>query len=381
MRILGKSDYNFLSASVSNGGQKLKVAVILGTRPEIIKMAPVIRELEKQERSYFILHTGQHYSYNLDRVFFEQLRLPSAKYNLEVGSGSSAEQTAKILTGAEKVLQQECPDVVLVEGDTNSVLACALAAVKLYIKVGHVEAGLRSYDRNMPEEINRILTDHCSELLFAPTEQAKSILRGEGIPEEKIFVTGNTIVDAVYQNLEIARSSAKIITTLGLKPKEYFLVTLHRQENVDSRVRFASILEGLYEVATEFKLPVVYPIHPRSRKMMAEFNLDARGLRLVEPVDFLDFLQLENNARLILTDSGGVQEESCILGVPCVTLRDNTERPETVEVGSNTLAGVLPEKILEKTKLMLGKENNWLNPFGDGTAGEKIVRVIGGFNG
>ncbi|MFC1966124.1 non-hydrolyzing UDP-N-acetylglucosamine 2-epimerase [Chloroflexota bacterium] len=360
----------------------MKVAVILGTRPEIIKMAPVIRELEQKGENYFILHTGQHYSYNLDRVFFEQLRLPSAKYNLEVGSGSQAEQTAKILTGTEKVLQQECPDVVLVEGDTNSVLAGALAAVKLHIKVGHVEAGLRSYDRNMPEEINRILTDHCSELLFAPTEQAKSILKGEGIPEEKIFVIGNTIVDTVYQNLEIARSSAKVISTLGLKPREYFLVTLHRQENVDNRTRFTSILEGLYGVAAEFKLPVVYPVHPRSRKMMAEFNLDARErLRLVEPVDFLDFLQLENNARLILTDSGGVQEESCILGVPCVTLRDNTERPETVEVGSNILAGVLPDKILEKTKHMLGKENNWVNPFGDGTAGEKIVRIIGGFNG
>ncbi|MFC1940784.1 non-hydrolyzing UDP-N-acetylglucosamine 2-epimerase, partial [Chloroflexota bacterium] len=242
-------------------------------------------------------------------------------------------------------------------------------------------AGLRSYDRNMPEEINRILTDHCSELLFAPTEQVKLVLKGEGIPEEKIFVTGNTIVDAVYQSLEIAGSKAKVISTLGLKPREYFLVTIHRQENVDNRARFDSILEGLYGVAAEFKLPVVYPVHPRSRKMMAEFNLDVRGLRLVEPVDFLDFLQLEKNARLVLTDSGGVQEESCILGIPCVTLRDNTERPETVEVGANILAGVLPDKILEKTKLMLGKENNWVNPFGDGTAGEKIVTIVGGFNG
>ncbi|MFC2004015.1 non-hydrolyzing UDP-N-acetylglucosamine 2-epimerase [Chloroflexota bacterium] len=359
----------------------MKITVVLGTRPEIIKMVPVIRELEEQESNYFILHTGQHYSYNLDRVFFEQLRLPAAKYNLEVGSGSQAEQTAKILTGVEKVLQQEGPDMVLVEGDTNSVFAGALAAVKLNIKVGHVEAGLRSYDWNMPEEINRILTDHCSEFLFAPTEKAKVILQGEGIPKEKIFVTGNTIVDAVYQNLEIARDSAKIISTLGLKPKEYFLVTLHRQENVDNQARFASILEGLYGVANEFKMPVVYPIHPRSRKMMAEFNLNARGLRLVEPVDFLDFLQLENNARLVLTDSGGIQEESCILGVPCVTLRDNTERPETLEVGSNTLAGVLPDRIVECARLMLGRESNWVNPFGDGTAGRKIVGIIGGSNG
>ncbi len=174
----------------------MKIIIIVGTRPEIIKMAPVIRELGRQSREYFILHTGQHYSYNLDRVFFEQLKLPPSKYNLEVGSGSPAEQTAKILIGVENVLQQENPDVVLVEGDTNSVLASALAAVKLYIKVGHVEAGLRSYDRNMPEEINRILTDHCSDFLFAPTEKAKTILRGEGIPEEKIFITGNTIVDS-----------------------------------------------------------------------------------------------------------------------------------------------------------------------------------------
>lgn len=359
----------------------MRISVILGTRPEIIKMAPVIRELERQGKDYFILHTGQHYSYNLDRVFFEQLRLPPAKYNLETGSGSQAEQTAKMLVGVEKVLQQDAADINLVEGDTNSVLAGALAAAKLHIKVGHVEAGLRSYDRNMPEEINRILADHCSDFLFAPTETAKSILLGEGIPEEKIFVTGNTIVDAVYQNLEIARQQANTLVALGLQPKRYFLVTVHREENVDNRARFAAILEGLRRVAGEFDLPVIYPVHPRSRKMMAEFDLEARGIRLVEPVDFLAFLQLESNARLVLTDSGGVQEETCILGVPCVTLRDNTERPETLEVGSNTLAGVSPESIVEHTKLMLARENKWVNPFGDGTAARKIVEIIGGIDG
>ncbi len=354
----------------------MKIIIIVGTRPEIIKMAPVIRELGRQRREYFILHTGQHYSYNLDRVFFEQLKLPPSKYNLEVGSGSPAEQTAKILIGVENVLQQESPDVVLVEGDTNSVLASALAAVKLYIKVGHVEAGLRSYDRNMPEEINRILTDHCSDFLFAPTEKAKTILRGEGIPEEKIFITGNTIVDAIYQNLEIARGSANTVSALGLKPQEYFLVTVHRQENVDNRARFASILEGLDGVAGEFEMPVIYPIHPHSRKTMTEFGLRPRDLRLVEPMDFLSFLQLESNARLILTDSGGVQEEACILSVPCVTLRDNTERPETLEVGSNILAGVSPDRILKHIRLMLNRENNWSNPFGDGKAGERIVEIL-----
>ena len=356
----------------------MKIAVVLGTRPEIIKMAPVVRELERRNVDYFILHTGQHYTYNLDKVFFEQLNLPRAKYNLEVGSGSHAEQTARVLTGVEKVLQEETPEIVLVEGDTNSVLAGALAAVKLYIKVGHVEAGLRSYDRRMPEEINRILTDHCSDYLFAPTEKARGILLGEGLPEDKIFVTGNTIVDAVYQNLEMAREKSDTLNALNLKPGEYFLVSLHRQENVDEPSRFASILEGLERVASEFHLPVIYPIHPRSRKRMGEFNLEPCKLRLIEPVDYLGFLQLEVNARLILTDSGGVQEESCVLSVPCVTLRENTERPETLEVGSNILSGVSPTRIMDCTRTMLERHNNWENPLGDGRAAQKIVKIVTG---
>ncbi len=358
-----------------------KIAIILGTRPEIIKMAPVVRELGIREADFFILHTGQHYSYNLDGVFFEQLKLPLAKYNVEAGSGSHAEQTAKALVGAEKVLQEENPEIVLVEGDTNSVLAGALAAAKLHIKVGHVEAGLRSYDRNMPEEINRTLTDHCSDYLFAPTEKAKATLLGEGIPEEKIFVTGNTIVDAVYQNLEIAKEQSNTLDALHVNPREYFLVTLHRQENVDNQARFTSILEGLDKVTTDFHLPVIYPIHPHSRKRMSEFNLKAPNLNLIEPVDFLSFLLLESAARLILTDSGGVQEEACILKVPCVTLRDNTERPESVEVGANILAGTSSGRILECVRLMLNKNNDWQNPFGDGKAAERIVNIItGGFD-
>jgi len=359
----------------------LKIAVILGTRPEIIKMAPVIRELEIREADFLILHTGQHYSYNLDGVFFDQLKLPQVKYNVEAGSGSHAEQTAKILVGVEKVLREENPDIVLVEGDTNSVLASALTATKLHIKVGHVEAGLRSYDRNMPEEINRTLTDHCSDYLFAPTEKAKAILLGEAIPKKKIFVTGNTIVDAVYQNLKIARERDNTLDTLHVNPGEYLLVTLHRQENVDNRARFASILEGLDKLAAEFDLPIIYPIHPHSRKRLGEFNLKAPKLTLIEPIDFFGFLQLESNARLILTDSGGVQEEACILSVPCVTLRDNTERPETIEVGANILAGTSSGNIFECTRRMLGRKNDWQNPFGDGKAGEKIVSIItGGFD-
>ena len=354
----------------------MKVSIVMGTRPEIIKMAPVVKELEKRQDDYFILHTGQHYSYNLDRVFFDQLELPPAKYNLEAGSGSHAEQTAKILVGVEKVLEKESPDIVLVLGDTNSVFAGALAATKLHIKVGHIEAGLRSYDKQMPEEINRRLTDHCADYLFAPTEKAKTILRGEGIAEDKIFVTGNTIVDAVYQNLERAREKGDTLSTLHLNPRGYFLVTLHREENVDSQQRLTSILEALDEVAVEYHLPVIYPIHPRSQKRMSQVGLTPKNLKLIEPLAYLDFLQLASNARLILTDSGGVQEESCILGVPCVTLRDNTERPETIEVGSNILAGASPSRIIECTEFMLRRENKWENPFGDGKASERIVAII-----
>ena len=356
----------------------MKIAVVLGTRPEIIKLSPVIRELERRNADFLVIHTGQHYSYNLDRVFFEQLNLPQPGYNLEVGSASHAEQTAKIITGIEKVLQIENPHTILVEGDTNSVLASALAAAKLHIKIGHVEAGLRSYDRQMPEEINRILTDHCSDFLFAPTEKAKSILLSEGIPEHNIFVTGNTIVDAVYQNLAIAREKGNALSVLRLKPKEYFLVTLHRQENVDNRARFTAILEGLDRVATRFQQPVIYPIHPHSRKRMSEFKLVTENLNLIDPIDYLGFLQLESNARLVLTDSGGVQEETCILGVPCVTLRDNTERPETIEAGSNILAGASPDDILKCTELMLGRKTDWENPFGDGNSGQRIVDILGG---
>ena len=352
-----------------------RIAIVLGTRPEIIKMSPVIRACERENLDYFILHTGQHYSYNMDRVFFEQFGLPEAKYNLDVGSCSHGEQTGKILTSVEQVLQKEKPDVVLVEGDTNTVLAGALAATKLHIKVGHVEAGLRSYDRQMPEEINRVLTDHCSDYLFAPTETARRILLGEGIPDTKIFVTGNTIVDAVFQNLEIAKDRNNALNDLHLEPKNYFLVTAHRQENVDVKERFKGIISGLELVSDEFGLPVIYPIHPRARKMMNHFGLKANGIEFIEPLDYLSFLQLESKAKLVLTDSGGVQEETCILKIPCVTLRDNTERPETLEVGSNVLVGTEPERILDGAKLMLSKENNWKNPFGDGKAGEGIVKI------
>lgn len=354
----------------------MKVSVILGTRPEIIKFSPIICEFERLGLDYFILHSGQHYSYNLDRVFFEQLRLPEAKYNLDVGSGSHGLQTGRMLIGIEDVLKRERPDVALVQGDTNTALAGALAAVKLQISVGHVEAGLRSYDRSMPEEINRLLADHCSDLLFAPTVKAKQILLGEGIPESRIYVTGNTVVDALYRNLRLAEKRSEVLNSLGLEKRKFFLVTVHRQENVDDKERFSKILEGLKLVHERFGFPIVYPVHPRAAKRMREFNLKPKGIRLIDPLDYLSFLLLESCARLVLTDSGGVQEETCILRVPCVTLRYNTERPETLEIGSNILAGAEPNAIVEKTEFMLKRRHDWPNPFGDGKAGIRITKIL-----
>ncbi|HII00891.1 TPA: UDP-N-acetylglucosamine 2-epimerase (non-hydrolyzing) [Methanosarcinaceae archaeon] len=354
----------------------MKVAIILGTRPEIIKMSPIIRECDKQGIDFYILHTGQHYSYDMDRIFFEQLKLPSAKYNLDVGSGKHGAQTAKMLAGIEEILLKDTPDAVLVQGDTNTVLAGALAASKLQIKVGHVEAGLRSFDRTMPEETNRIVADHISDYLFAPTENSKQYLLNEGIPEEKIFITGNTVVDAAYQNLEIAKQTGNVLETLGLKEKEYFAATAHRAENTDSKERLGGILNGFRQIYEEFGLPIIFPAHPRTVKMIKEFGFEVPdGTRLIEPLGYLEFLQLEGGAKLILTDSGGVQEESCILKVPCVTLRDNTERPETVDVGANLIAGT-GEKIIECARKMLESNPDWENPYGNGDAAELTLTKL-----
>jgi len=355
----------------------MKIAIILGTRPEIIKMSPIVRECQKRRLQYFIIHTNQHYSFNLDRIFFKELNLPLPKYNLKVGSGAHGEQTGKMLIKIEEVLLKEKPDIVLVEGDTNTVLAGALAAVKIHIKVGHIEAGLRSYSEEMPEEINRVLVDHCSNLLFAPTKIAKDILIKEEIPKEKIFITGNTIVDAVSENLKIAQKKSKILKKLKINKNQYFLVTVHRQENVDNKKRLKNILKGLELVSKNLKFPVIYPIHPRTLKMIKIFNLKIpQNIKIIEPIGFLDFLKLEANALLVLTDSGGVQEETCILKVPCVTLRDNTERPETLKVRSNILADSNPQKIIKSVKTMLNLKRKWKNPFGDGKSGRKILNII-----
>lgn len=353
----------------------MKAAVVLGTRPEIIKMSPIVRELQRRQLDFFILHTGQHYSYEMDRVFFDELSLPSAKYNLDVGSGSQADQTSQILVGVEMVLLEEKPDVVLVEGDTNSVMGGALAAAKLHVPVGHVEAGLRSFDRSMPEEINRVVADHVSDYLFAPTETSRRNLLNEGISDENIYVTGNTVVDAVNQNLELSRR-VDVLSRYGLEEGAFFLVTLHRAENVDSEMRLGKILSGLRRVRDKYSLPILFPVHPRTRKMIDFFGFNLGDVSLVEPVSYLDFLGLESEARLVLTDSGGVQEETCILGVPCVTLRDNTERPETVEVGSNIVSGVEEASILSAVEEMLRRDRGWGNPFGDGCAGERILNIL-----
>ncbi|MCH7640690.1 UDP-N-acetylglucosamine 2-epimerase (non-hydrolyzing) [Patescibacteria group bacterium] len=361
--------------------KKQEICIVIGTRPEIIKMAPVIREVGERRLPHFIIHTGQHYSFNLDKVFLDELELPGARYNLDVGSGAHGKQTAKILSRIEPILIEEQPSVVLVEGDTNSVLAASLAASKLHILVGHLEAGLRSYFRFMPEEVNRVLTDHISDFLFAPTERARKNLLKEGISDKKIHVVGNTIVDSVSQSLEIANRKSKILQKLGLKSRKYIVITAHRPENVDVKFRLTDMLKGFSNVAGHYGLPMIWPIHPRTKKRIKELGLNRQLNRIelvqsIEPVGFLDFLMLEANAELILTDSGGVQEEACILGVPCVTLRDNTERLESVEVGANLIAGVDPNKILQSAKIILKRSKNWKNPFGDGKAVERILDVI-----
>ena len=354
----------------------MNLSIILGTRPEIIKMSPLIRECEKRNLDYFVLHTGQHYSFEMDKAFFDDLELPKPAYNLEIGSGSHAEQTGKIMVGIEKVILDEKPDVVLVQGDTNTVLAGSLAASKVNIKVGHVEAGLRSYDRSMPEEINRVVADHVSNILFAPTELSKQNLLKEGIKESKIFVTGNTIVDAVFQNLEISNNKGNVLNDLKLKSKEYFLLTSHRAENVDNREQMSKLLKGISMIQKEYSMPVVFPVHPRTEKRIQEFSFSLEDIMSIRPVSFLEFLQLEANARLVFTDSGGVQEETCILGTPCITLRDNTERPETLEVGSNILAGVESNRIMQSAVKMINGKKSWNNPFGDGKAAEKIIDTL-----
>ena len=360
----------------------MKPAFVFGTRPEIIKLSPVIRAFLERGVEPLLIHTGQHYDYEMSRVFLEELDLPEIDYHLEVGSGSQAEQTGKAMIKIEKVLMDEKPDVTLVQGDTNTVLAGALASVKLKVPVAHVEAGLRSFDRTMPEEINRILADHASEILFPPTEEAKKNLEREGITEN-VYVVGNTVVDAVLQNAEVAEKKSGVLERFNLKPKEYVLITAHRAENTDSKEN----LEKLVEILESLPIRGIYPLHPRTRNRLEEFGLlgkveGMKNLIVTKPLGYLDFLKLEKNAFAIMTDSGGIQEEAIILGVPCLTLRYNTERPETVKAGGNVLVGLEKKRAIGYLKrLMTDKEfyermSGAPNPFGDGRAGKRIAEIL-----
>ncbi len=354
----------------------MKHCVLLGTRPEIIKLSPLMRECRVRQLDYFIIHTNQHYSDTMDAIFFKDLGLPQPTYNLGVGSGSHGEQTGKMLIEIEKILSNEKPDILYVQGDTNTVMAGAITAAKIDIKIAHVEAGLRSYDRAMPEEINRIITDHVSDYLFTPTQKAADILSGEGIPQSKIYNVGNTIVDAVQEGLIIAQK-INPLKALEAKENKYFLLTLHRPSNVDDRKTLENIFQGLRQIYKKYGLPIIFPIHPRTKKQMIKFAINLPdGVIEVGPVGFLEMLRLEKGARLIFTDSGGIQEEACIMQKRCITLRDNTERPETIDVGGNIIAKRTPDDILQAVEQMLAKNITWYNPFGDGNSAKKILNVI-----
>jgi len=358
---------------------KCKICIILGTRPEIIKMAPLIRYCAKKRLSYFVINTGQHYDYLMSGVFFRELGLPRPKYNCDGKSGTHAEETARMMIFIEGVLLKDRPDVVIVEGDTNSTLAGALTASKLHIPVAHVEAGLRSFDRRMPEEINRILVDHAADYLFPPTRESAKNLRAEGIPARNIFVVGNTIVDMVYLNMKIAKKPSIIEWRCGARVAQdaFILVTAHRPENVDSKKVLGNILKGLAIVYKKHKLPVIYPLHPRAEKMLHNAGLKVpAGVCLTDPVSHADQIYLIQNARVVLTDSGGIQEECCILKTPCVTLRDNTERPETVRAGGNIIAGTDPRRISACVDIMMKRKRRWANPFGDGRSAGRIMSTI-----
>lgn len=356
---------------------KSKIAIIFGARPTFIKMSPFIKALLKRRANFFVIHTGQHYSKELDKVFFEELKIPKPDYNLKIGSGSHAYQTGLALIKIEEVFLKEKPSLVVVYGDTNAMLSGALAAVKLHIPLAHIEAGLRSYDRFMPEEINRVLADHITDYLFAPTIGAKRNLLKEGISKNKVFVVGNLIVDVLYQNKKIAQKYFNVLKKLKIKKSNYFLVTAHRPENVDFKEKLFGILEGLSLLYKNFNFPIIFPIHPRTKKMIEQFKIQIpEGIKIIKPLGYFEFLALMLNAKLVLTDSGGIQEESCVLKIPCVTLRENTERPETIKVKSNLLAGTNPKKILQAVKTMIKRKRNWRNPFGDGKTSLRIIKIL-----
>lgn len=361
-----------------------KIAVLIGTRPGIIKMAPIIHELRAQNLPHYVVHTGQHYSHEMDRKIMDDVGLDKPDYSITrpTDCTSHAAQTAYMLVQIEKILQENIPDVLLVCGDANTNLAGALAARKIHIKVGHVEAGLRSYDWRMPEEHNRIIIDHISEYLFAPTLEAQKNLCNDGVQGE-IFVVGNTIVDATLKYSQKASLTRNPVVKEIISGKSYILLTLHREENVDSPAILKSILTAIEKISQSGKYKVIFPVHPRTRKRFAEFNMNEwldslEYLQIIAPLGYLDFLAVLNNAKLVMSDSGGIQEEACILKIPCLTLRDNTERPETVEVGANRIAGTSTDSIIEafrEAEITGFKIPEQDNPFGDGQTSRRIVEI------
>lgn len=355
--------------------KKIKIGIILGTRPEIIKLSPIIRECQKRKINFFILHTNQHYSNNMDKIFFDELELPQPKYNLKITSSNHGDMTGKQIIEIEKILINEKPSWIIVQGDTNTVMAGAIAASKIGIKITHVEAGLRSYDREMPEEINRIVTDHISDLLFTPTKKQANILDKEGIDKNKIIVTGNTIVDAVYQNIKLLKKHPELN---HYQKEKYYLLTSHRPSNVDNKENLKQIINSVTQLAKENQVKIIFPIHPRTQKNLNKFKIkiDKKIIDLIEPVGYLQMLALIQNTQLVLTDSGGIQEEACILKIPSLTLRENTERPETIEVGASILVGADQKKIINGAKIMLTKKRNWKNPFGSGKSSKLIIDRI-----
>lgn len=366
----------------------MKIATILGTRPEIIKMAPIIAEINARGIDHVVLHTGQHYDKEMSDNFFRDLEIPAPEYNIHVGSGTHAKQTGLMMEGIEKILLDEKPDIVLVQGDTNAVLSGALVCAKLHIAVGHVEAGLRSFDMTMPEEVNRRVADICTAMYFIPTENSAINLLSEGFSRKNLMITGNTVVDACFRHLEIAKKRGfgeQSLIDLDIDNMDNILtLTMHRAENVDIKERVTDIIEALKELSD---MNIIFPIHPRTKNTLKNFGLfdelnDLEHVHIIKPIGYLDFLLLTSKSTLILTDSGGLQEEAITLDIPALTLRYNTERPETVEVGGNILVGADKEAILENANKILNdrefadRMKQAPNPYGHGDAAIKTVDAI-----
>ena len=358
----------------------MKVLNVVGARPNFMKIAPLHRAMQARGLTSRIVHTGQHYDEKMSDVFFEQLGLPEPDLYLGVGSGTHAEQTARVMTAFEPVVEEERPDLVLVVGDVNSTVACSLVAAKLHVPVAHVEAGLRSGDRRMPEEINRLVTDRLADYLFVTERSGREHLRAEGVPEEQIFFVGNVMIDTLVALRERAQR-ATITDDLELASGEYVLMTMHRPSNVDNRDGLAALLETIGGIAQDY--PLVFPIHPRTRNRFAEFGLQDRleaveQLTLLEPLGYLEFLRLMEGAGVVVTDSGGIQEETTFLQVPCLTLRENTERPVTIEEGTNELMALDSEGVVGRVReIMRGKRPQGQVPQRwDGRAAERIVDVL-----